>query len=188
MSTIKMVGKVVVAVVAIMVVGAAMPSAFASHRTTQEPVCTCHASLSFARPSLSFGSDGLQFIPRVNVSIRLRGDQDGPRHTVGVNYEGSTSYTSDDVAVPGGISFSGQKTLLSDASCNGRWNFKGMELTRETLSGLTNSLVGDNQELKGTAHLKTSIAGCGFEEDHRQLMFTVKEFGNLRIGGWRLVH
>jgi hypothetical protein len=159
----------------------------AERAAENQPKCTCSASLSYAKPSLSFGSSGLVLIPRANVDVRLRGDLDGPKHTIGLHYEGNTAYESDDVAVPGGISFSGDKTLLNNAGCEGRWSFDGVELDRITLPGIVRTLLGAKQELDGNVHLKTAIAGCGFEEENRQFPFTLKEFGNFRVGGWRSV-
>ncbi len=191
---------------------AEMPTAFASHidwdarraereaareerriereeeRTARsEPQCTCSARLSPAKPSLQFGSSGLTFIPRVDVAISLRGDSEGPTHSIGVRYAGSTAYQSSDVTVPDGVSFSGEKMLLANASCEGRWNLEGVELTRVTLPGITSSLVGDDEQLNGTVRLHTEVLGCSVEEENRQFSFRLGEFGNLKVGGWRSV-
>lgn len=162
------------------------PAAEASHLS--DPTrCTCSASLSFDRSSFLWSSEGLVFIPRVNFSIRARGGSEAPPLNVAVNYEGGTSYSSEDVSVPDGASFGGQKQVISGFPCNGTYRSSGVELTRVTLSGLLRSLLGEGQELNGLVGMKANIQGCGFDEENRQASFRLREFGNLRIGGWRSV-
>lgn len=162
------------------------PAANASHLS--DPTrCTCSASFSYDRPSLQWSSEGLVLIPRVNFSIRARGGNEAPPLNVSINYEGSTAYSSEDVSPPDGVSFSGQKQVVSGFPCNGSYRSSGVDLTQITLSGLVRSLLGNRQALNGVVRMKASIQGCGFEERERQFPFTMREFGNLRIGGWRSV-
>lgn len=143
------------------------PSAQASHLS--DPTrCTCSASLSFDRPSLQWTGESLLFIPRVNFSLRARGGNAAPPLNVSVNYEGDAA----------GAVFGGQKPVVSGWPCNGSYRSSGVELTRISVpSGLED----------GTVQMKAAIEGCGFDEEHRQFSFKVREFGNLRIGGWRSV-
>jgi len=162
------------------------PQAEASHLS--DPTrCTCSSSLSFDRPSLRWSSEGLIFTPRVNFSVRARGGDQAPPLSISVNYEGGSAYASEDVSPPNGVSFSGEKQLLSNFPCNGSYRAKGVELSDVTLSGLLRSLLGEDQELEGNVQMKASIAGCGFEEENRQFSFRLREFGNLRVGSWHSV-
>ncbi len=169
------------------VVAVVAPVASASHLS--DPTrCTCSAGLSYDRPSLQWGSEGLVFVPRINYSIRARGGNEAPPLNVSVNYEGGSSYESEDVAVPAETSFSGQKQLLTNATCRGsqRYSFSGFALEPVTLAGLVQSLIGEDQQLKGTIQMRASIEGCGFEEENRQFSFRVRDqFGELRWLGWR---
>ena len=157
------------------------PGASASH-LSDPTACTCSASLSLNRPLIQWSGDGLVLIPQVDISIRAKGGSQAPPLNIFVNHEGSTEYESDDVTVPAGMNFAGQKQVLSDAACNGsyRYRYEGVELTPVTLSGLVRSLFGEDQELKGIGRIKASVVGCGFEEDDRGFSFKVREFGNLR--------
>lgn len=170
---------------AVMVLGSSQ--ALASHRDNQPPTCTCSASLSFARPSLQWSGGTLTFIPKVNYSIRTRGDAGAPLATVSLHHEGSTSYSSDDISVPSGVSFSGDRNLVENISCGSRYSFSGYQLPAVSLTGVTRALVGEDQELDGKIQMKATMAGCGFEEENRQFSFTVKEFGNLFVRSWRSV-
>ena len=199
-------------VVALSLLTVVIPSAFASHidwdarraeraaerearrieraaerAAADEPECVCSARLSPAKPSLSFSNGVLTFTPRVNVDIRLRGDNDGEQHTVSVAYEGNSAYSSDDVNEPAGVNFSGQRTVLENASCEGHWNFGGIELARIPLTGITGALVGLDQELAGAVTMKTAVSGCGFAEENSQFQFRLQELGNIRVGSWRSV-
>lgn len=151
----------------VMMAAVVAPEAFASHLS--DPTrCTCSASLSFDRPSLQWTGEGLLFIPRVNYSLRARGGSEAPSLNVSVNYEGDAA----------GAGFSGQKPVVSGWPCNGSYRSSGVELTRMSVpSGLE----------EGTVQMKAAIEGCGFDEETRQFSFKVREFGNLRIVGWRSV-
>lgn len=161
--------------------------AAASHLTNRPPACTCRASLSFGRPALQWSGDTLTFNPTVNLAIRTRGDAGAPPVTVSLHHEGSTSYSSEDVSVPAGTSFSGDRTVVANIPCRSRYTFSGYQLPAVPLPGLTRSLLGSRQELDGVIQMKAAIAGCGFEEEHRQSTFTLKQFGNLFVRSWRSV-
>lgn len=179
-------GSVVLALV-LGILAVVTPFARASHRgnAITDPQCSCRASLHLSRPSLQWTGGVLTFIPRVDVHIRGRGDAGAPPLDVSVNYEGSTGYSSEDVAVPSGVSFSGSRAVVSGMPCDGRYRFQGLDLAHVGLTGITPSLVGEDQELEGKVDLQASVAGCGFDSDHRALRFRVLEFGNIRIGSWR---
>jgi hypothetical protein len=156
----------------------------ASHRTPEDPTCRCSARLSLARPALQFNGDTLQFIPRVNISITSRGDSSAPGWTARVAHSGQTSYTSDDVSVPSGVTFSGDQQVFA-GSCGNKFSFSGYQLPAVTLSGISRTLVGDDQELEGIVRMQADLTGCDSDSENRQFEFRVREFGNLRVGGWR---
>lgn len=162
------------------------PVASASHLS--DPTrCTCSSSLSFDKPLFQWTGEGLIFVPRVNFSVRAQGGSEAPPLNVVVNYEGLTSYESEDVSVPDGAVFSGQKQVINGFPCNGSYRSSGAELQKITLGGLMRSFLGEDQELHGLVRMKASIEGCGFDEENREAHFRVREFGNLRIGGWRSI-
>lgn len=181
-------GVLIVAVLGVLALVVAPPTQ-ARHRSSEpsEPTCTCKASLSLARPGLQWQSGVLTFIPRVDISIRGRGDSDAPPLDVSIDYSGVATYSSDDVSVPPDTSFAGNRSVVSGWPCDGRYRFKGLDLASVSLAGLTPDLVGEDQELTGNVTLDAAVVGCGFEEEHRQLRFRVLEFGNLKVGSWRSV-
>lgn len=160
------------------------PETEASHNSSG---CTCSASLSLARPSLQWQAGVLEFIPRVDISIRGRGNSDAPPLNVSIDYDGVATYSSEDVPVPPDTSFEGSREVVSNWPCDGRYRFKGLDLEDVQLAGVTRDLVGEDQELTGNVTLNAAVVGCGFEEEHRQLRFRVLEFGNLKVGYWRSV-
>jgi hypothetical protein len=164
------------------------PTAEASHLS--DPTrCTCSASLSFSRPSLQWKNGVLNFIPRVDISIRGRGEAGAPPLTVSIGYSGVATYETEDegVAVPADTAFAGNQPVVVGWPCEGRYKFKGLELTPVELTGVTQGGVGEDEELSGAVALNAAVVGCGFEEEQRQLRFRVQEFGNLKIGFWRSV-
>lgn len=142
-----------------------------------EPACSCSASLRLARPSLHFGNAGLVFIPRVDVSVRGRGEADAPGLDVAVNYEGGAQ----------GMAFNGTTNVLAGAACNGRYSFGGLKLARVVLPGLGFGALDEDEKVDGLVKLKASLVGCGFEEEHKQFGFTREGFGELQVGSWRSV-
>jgi hypothetical protein len=76
---------------------------------------------------------------------------------------------------------------VNNVSCGSRYTLRGISLPAVSLPGLPSSLVGEDQELDGTIQMHASLVGCGFEEEHRQMNFTLREFGNLRVKGWRSI-
>jgi hypothetical protein len=175
-----------VALVAMSSMMAFVPPVAASHLSDPNRPCACSTSLSFSRPDLQFRDGVLTLVPRVDVSIRSRGSAAQPGWTATLNYHGSTSYASDDVTVPGGVSFSGQEQVAT-MPCGSRLSFKGMQLEPVTLSGITRSLVGNDQELDGRVEMAAEVVGCGFDSEHRAFTFELEEFGNLFVRGWRFV-
>lgn len=156
-------------------------------RENDEPTCTCSARLSYGRPSLQFSGGTLNFIPRVDVAIRSRGDHDAPAWSAQLDFDGSSSYTSDDVSVPDGSSFSGTQQVAA-GSCGHSFTFQGLSLPAVSLAGITRSLVGEDQELKGAVHLHSALSGCGqTKELNKSYSFRLRELGNLRLGSWRSV-
>ncbi|MEX1997410.1 MAG: hypothetical protein WEA04_01905 [Candidatus Andersenbacteria bacterium] len=154
-------------------------------RENPSPTCRCSASLGLARPSLQFTSGGgLTLTPRVDVSIRTRGDHEAPPWVAELAYSGTTEYESDDVSVPAGVAFSGTQQVAA-GSCGDTYTFRGLALPDVSLTGLIRSLVGVDQELEGTVRLHATLNSCELDEEQRQFSFRVQEFGNLKIGGWR---
>ena len=151
---------------------------------SDEPECTCRASIGFGRPTLGFSNGTLTFVPRIDFNIRSRGDFDAPAWTATVDYEGVAAYESDDVAVPGPTPFSGSRQVAS-STCGSNHSFKGLALNPVPLSGITSTLVGQDQELEGAVAMRAKIQGCGFDSEQRQLRFTLEDVLNLKVRGWR---
>lgn len=157
-------------------------------RLAEETTCTCKANLKFEKAQLMFGSEGLTFVPRLNIDIRGDGGTLAPDLNVNVNYEGSAEFAAKkgEFAVPSGVPFGGSEPVLSGAPCNGKYSFEGFALPPVSFAGVVRSLLEPKEELEGVVKLKASLVGCGFEEEeNRQFSFIMKEFGNLKIEGWR---
>lgn len=162
-------------------------AARAARHTRNEAGCRCAASLRLSgRPDLQWRGSELTWVPRVDVAIRTRGAAGGPGWSVGLNHEGSASFTSDDVAAPGDVPFNGSQNVASGACGDNRYVFQGMALPAVSLSGVTRSLVGAHQRLDGVVRMRASLTGCGDDTESRQFGFSVRDLGNLRIGGWRI--
>lgn len=149
----------------------------ANHLSDEPPTCTCRASLSFAAPDLQFQNGVLTFIPRLNVSLRSRGPSGAPAWTATVAYSGKTN--------PGG-EFSGNQDIAR-GPCGSRFSLRGVQLTPVPLVGLTRTLLGEDEELDGIVELSAAVAGCGFDTEKKLSRFTLKQFGNLTVRGWRTV-
>lgn len=147
--------------------------------------CRCSVRLGYSKPQLQFSNGTLTFVPRMDVMVRSRGDFEAPGWTALLNYSGQSSYASDDVSLPNGVTFAGSQDLFS-GSCGTNYNFKGRQLPPVSLSGVVSGLVGLDQELTGTVRMDAELSACG-ESDHeqRQFSFTWRDLFNLRTGGWR---
>jgi hypothetical protein len=157
----------------------------ADEEQTEEAACSCSASLGFSRPSLEWRSSGLTFVPRVDVTVRTRGEAGGPDWSADMSYDGSAAFASEDVAAPGPVSFSGSQHVAGGSCGDNRYTFRGLALAPVSFSGLTRSLLGIDQELAGTVRLNARVEGCGFDEEQRMFTFEASEFGNLRVHTWR---
>jgi hypothetical protein len=153
---------------------------------TQDNKCNCRARLSFNRPTLFINGGTVRFIPNLDIDINSRGDSSDPSWTATLKYNGSTSYESEDIVPPAPVAFSGEQTVFSGA-CGNDFSFDGYQLPAVNLTGLTRSLLGPKQELDGKVELQAEIAGCGFDNLHRNFGFNMKEFGSLRTRSWRSV-
>lgn len=159
-----------------------------ARHTTDEAGCRCAASLRLSgRPDLQFRGSQLVWVPRVDVMIRTRGAAGGPDWSVGLNYEGNASFSSDDVTPPGDVAFSGSQNVASGACGNNHYVFRGMALPAVEMSGVTRSLVGEDERLNGTVRMRSALVSCGDDTEARQFGFSVRELGNLRISGWRFL-
>lgn len=158
----------------------------ARHLSAEPPTCTCSASLGFAAPDLQFQNSVLTFIPRVNVSLRSHGSVAAPAWTASVVYSGKTSFASDDISPPAGGEFSGSQDV-AHGPCGSRFSLRGVQLTPVPLNGLTRTLLGHREELEGTVAMAAEVHGCGFDTEKKLSRFTLKEFGNLVVRGWRTV-
>lgn len=149
--------------------------------------CGCSAALSLARPELQFRDNQLVFVPRVDIDVKTKGEPGGPDWAVSVVYEGETGYESEDIAVPAGVSFSGEQAVTNGVCGDNRYRFNGVALPAVTLSGLTRTLLQPDQELAGRVEMKASVQGCGFEEEHKAFQFSLEEFGQLLTRSWRAI-
>lgn len=151
---------------------------------SQEEVCECTARLKLSRPSLQWRSGVLNFIPRVDVDFRVKGDAGGPAWSVGLAYEGEASYSSPDIGVPAPVSFSGNEEIAGGQCGDHRYSLDGVGLSPVPLSGIVRTLLGTDQELKGVVKMKAEIQGCEANNEHRQFKFGLKHLGNLQVGSW----
>ena len=126
-----------------------------------EETCRCTTRLSFSKPSLQWRSGELVFVPKVDVSIRSRGEE-RIAWTAQLAYTGTTGYESADVA----------------------YSFSGWQLPAVSLSGLTRRLV-NGEEIDGRVQMQAKLSGCGEDEEKRAFDFTLMDFGNLKVRGWR---
>lgn len=165
----------------------------ASHRDNSEPVpaepCECSAKLSFSKPLLQYSSNTVTFTPRFDIYIKSKLPRSAPvidsSWQANLQYEGQASYESDDLPVPAAMVFSEDK-IVATGVCGGKYDFKGIALAPIQLTGLTRDLVGDDQKIMGTVALDAKLDGCDFSvEEQRQFSFDLKEFGNLKVRGWR---
>lgn len=157
-----------------------------ARHTSGEAGCRCTASLKLSgRPDLQFRGSQLTWVPRADVTIRTRGAAGGPDWSVRMTHEGTVSFSSADVTPPGDVAFSGAQSVASGACGNNRYTFRGMALPAMEMSGVTRSLVGERERLDGVVRMRAALAGCGNDAEARQFTFSVRELGNLRIGGWR---
>jgi hypothetical protein len=156
-----------------------------AEKEAEETGCSCSASLSYSRPEVQWHSNVLTFIPRVDVTLRTRGETGGPDWSAQLAYNGSVSFTSADVAAPGDVSFSGSQQIAKGQCGDNRYKFSGLALPPVSFSGLTRSLFGTDDELDGIVRLTARVEGCGFDEERRMFSFTASDFGNLRVHGWR---
>ena len=149
-----------------------------------EETCRCTTRLSFSKPSLQWRSGELVFIPKVDVSIRSRGEE-RIDWTAQLAYTGTTGYESADLTVPAGVGFAGTQELFS-GQCGDTYSFSGWQMPAVSLSGLTRGLV-KGEEIDGRVQMQAKLSGCGEDEEKRAFDFTLMDFGNLKVRGWQSV-
>lgn len=158
----------------------------ARHLSDEPPTCSCSATLGFVTPDLQFHNGVLTFIPRLNVSLRSRGPVEAPGWTATVAYSGKASFESEDVTPPAEQGFSGNQDI-AHGPCGSRFKLRGVQLNPVPLNGLTRTLLGNRQELDGNIEMEAAVSGCGFDSENKMSRFTLKQFGNLTLRGWRTV-
>ena len=158
-----------------------------AEEAAEEQTCSCSARLRLSRPDVQWRNNVLTFVPRFDVSIRTSGEASAPDWSADLSYGGQAVFASEDVVVPAPVSFNGAQHVAGGACGNNRYTFSGLALEPVSLGSITRALVGQGEELDGVLKMQARIEGCGFEEESRQVGFTVKEFGNLRAGSWRTV-
>lgn len=149
-----------------------------------EESCRCRASLSFSKPSLQWRGGQLVFTPRVNISIRSRGEE-RMAWTARLDLAGTSAYESTDREVPVGAAFGGSYELFS-GQCGDTYSFNGWQLPAVVLGGLPKDLA-KGEEVDGRVQMNARVYGCGEDEEKRAFNFTLMDFGNLRVRGWRSV-
>lgn len=157
----------------------------AAHRTQENTVCRCSANLRFSRPSLQFLDGVLTLLPRVDISIRTRGETSAPAWSVDLEYEGEALFTSNDVPPPDAVAFSGAQHVIGGSCGDNRYLFKGFALDPVPFTGFLSSLLGAGEEAEGTVRMRAQLVGCGDDKVHRVFRFTAGELGNLLVRGWR---
>ncbi len=147
--------------------------------------CDCSTRLRFSRPELVWRGDRLMFVPRIDLDIRSRGETSDPRFSAILDYEGETTLFSEDMRVSEGKGFAGKKAVVDGAICGSDYSFEGIRLGEVELFKMAGSLFSFIGELEGGLKMKASVEGCEYDEDYRQMEFSVEEFGNLSVGRWR---
>lgn len=147
--------------------------------------CTCSATLKLAKPEVVWNSSGLAFVPRFDVRIRVRGNEQAGPWNLALNYDGQASYSSTDITPPAGSAFSGSDSW-SGACFDTRATFSGHAGTPVSIASLSRGLFVGGNELAGLVKMKADLTGCDSDSEYRQFKFTVGDFGNLRTSSWRL--
>lgn len=159
---------------------------FARHARVPEAAgCQCTARLSYAQPELQFRDGVLTLLPRLNVSVRTRGEAEAGAWALGVAYEGAAQFTSDSVEAPEPLSFSGERQIVGGQCGSNRYSFRGYVLPEVPLSGVVRSLFGADDELDGVVRVTSRLTGCAADAVDAQFRFQLAEFGNLTLRGWR---
>jgi hypothetical protein len=152
----------------------------------EEGGCVCTARVKFVRPEVRFSGDTLTFIPRIDLSIRTRGETvTGSLWSVSVGYEGEAIFTGSDAPPP--VSFSGDNEVANGQCGSNRYTFHGLELSSVPLSGVTTTLIGDDEQLDGAVRMAVRLNGCTYEEEQRSFVFRLRESLKMRVGSWRSV-
>jgi len=151
----------------------------------QEP-CSCSASVKFDKPDLQWSGGSLVFVPRFDVSVRVRDNESAGPWNLDLNYSGDTSYSSDNMSVPPGVGFAGSDSWAG-ACVDTRFNFRGHAGAPVTLTGVLRSLFTQDKEMEGVIKMNADLTGCDSDNEYRQFRFRIEEFGNLKPNGWRSV-
>ncbi len=149
-----------------------------------EETCRCTAKLGFSKPSLQWRDGKLLFTPKVDVSIRSRGEE-RIVWTARLSLEGVTGYKSTDVTVPAGVGFNGSYELFS-GQCGDTYSYSGWQLPAVELGGLTRNLA-KGQEVDGRVQMQAWLTGCGEDSEKKAFDFTLTDFGNMKVRSWRNV-
>lgn len=146
----------------------------------------CNTSLNFSRAEVGWSGNQLVFMPRGDVSIRARGDDPSDSWQLNLALTGHAAFAGEGVPTPSDVSFSGNKQW-SGPGGSSRFRFSGQSLLQEpvVLATIPRSEFGEDDELTGTIVLEAHLTGCDVDTERRQFTFEAKEFGNLRVRGWR---
>lgn len=146
--------------------------------------CTCSARLRFARPSVQWNRDMLTFTPQFDIAVNVRSDVQDERWALELAYEGDATLSSDSIAVPAPVQFSGVGSWGGQCF-DTRQTFSGYSREPVSIVSISRSLFGPDDEASGVVNLRARLSGCASRELSQQFSFRVFEFGNLRVGMWR---
>lgn len=139
--------------------------------------CECSARLSLARPDVRWKNNVLEFIPRFDLSFRVRGEEGAPNWNLALQYDGVT----------GGVPFSGSQEF-SGQCFDGRYRYSGLAGTPVVMPDVVRSLfMHEDAEELVPLELSASLSGCDSDSEHRESVVEIEEFGNLDTNRWRRV-
>jgi hypothetical protein len=159
-----------------------------SNQNNEEPACNCSASLRLDDPDIYWSGNSLVFVPRFDVSVRVRGNDNGEgAWNLALDYDGQAQFSSDGLTPPVSSAFAGHDEWGGQCF-DTRSTFSGHAGQAVTLATIARSLFSfSDHELDSVIRMRAGLSGCDTDEEYRQFDLTVEEFGNLDLGRWRRV-
>lgn len=139
-----------------------------------QALCECSARLGVSRPDVRWQGSTLQFIPRFDLKIRVRHEDDAPPWNLALAYSGVANNTP----------FSGQQKFGGQCF-DGRYEYTGLAGTPVSMTDIARSLFNTDDEQELLIRMDADLSGCDVDSEHQQAEITIEEFGNLDVGRWR---
>lgn len=136
--------------------------------------CGCSVRFGLSDPDIRWQGGQLQFVPRFDLKIRVRQEDNALPWNLALNYSGTADSTP----------FSGQQ-IYGGQCYDGRYEYTGLQGSPITMSDIVRSLFGTNADREVLVRMDATISGCDADDEHRQATIDIEEFGNLDVGRWR---